>query len=248
MESIHRKTMMEKLPLRRAFLLLEPGPVVLLTTAVLLWTLFLPAAREPASGSFHSRLEDEVLAEINRVRSDPRGYAEELRWLRSSFRDRFTFVDDGVNYLTQEGVAAVDEAIAFLQQARAVPVLAGSRGLALAARDLVLDQALRGGTGHVASDGSDPPRRMGRYGRLTPPHFLSQADRAAAGEVIAYGRDRAQAIVAMLIVDDGVPGRGHRRAIFDHRFSLAGVAFGPHPLYGWTCVVDLAGAFRENRR
>lgn len=215
--------------------------------AVLLWgTLSLAAG--PAPASFHSRLESEVLAEINRARGDPRGYAADLRRLRESFRDRFSYVDDGVNYLTQEGVDAVDEAIAYLEKARALPALAAAHGLALAARDLVLDQALRGGTGHVASDGSDPLRRLERYIKLTPSHFLTQAGRVAVGEVIAYGRDQARAIVAVLIVDDGVPDRGHRRALFDLRFTHAGAAFGPHPLYGWACVVDLAGSFREKGR
>ncbi len=219
----------------------------IVAAVALLWGT-LSFAAEPAPAPFHSRLEGEVLAEINRARSDPRGYAESLRRLRESFRDRFSYVDDGVNYLTQEGVDAVDEAIAFLQGVPAVPVLAGSRCLALAARDLALDQALRGGIGHAASDGSDPLRRLERYIRLTPSHFLTQAGRVAAGEVIAYGRDQARAIVAMLIVDDGVPERGHRRVLFDPRFTHAGVAFGPHPLYGWACVVDLAGSFREKGR
>ena len=222
------------------------GPRLVALVALLWGTVSFAA--EPAPAPFHSRLESEVLAEINRARTDPRGYAGGLRRLRDSFRDRFSYVDDGVNYLTREGIDAVDEAIAFLQQARAVPALAGSRGMALAARDLVLDQALRGGTGHVASDGSDPLRRLERYIVLIPSHFLTQAGRVAAGEVIAYGRDQARAIVALLIVDDGVPDRGHRRAIFDPRFTHAGAAFGPHPLYGWACVVDLAGSFREKGR
>lgn len=219
----------------------------LVAVVALLWGT-LSFAAEPAPPSFHSRLESEVLAEINRARTDPRGYAASLRRLRESFRDRFSYVDDGLNYLTQEGVAAVDEAIAFLEAAAAAPALAGSRGLALSARDLVVDQALRGGTGHLASDGSDPLERMNRYGRLAGARLQPLGGGAAAGEVIAYGRDRAPAIVAMLIVDDGVPGRGHRRALFDPRFSHAGVAYGPHPLYGWACVVDLAGSFREKER
>lgn len=215
---------------------------------LVLWALSLPAAGGEAETPFHSRIESDVLAELNLARLDPRGYAGHLRELRRSFRDRFTFTEEGVNYLTQEGVEAVNEAVAFLEKTRPVPALTGSRGLALAARDLVLDQALSGGTGHVASDGSDPLQRLSRYIQLTPCHFLTQADRVAVGEVIAYGRDRARAIVAMLIVDDGVPGRGHRLAVFDARFSRAGVAFGPHPIYGWACVVDLAGEFREGRR
>lgn len=201
-----------------------------------------------AAPDFHSPTEDEVLAELNRARTDPRAYAGYLSELRRSFRDRFTYTEEGINYLTQEGVAAVDEAIAFLEQAPAVPGLKGSRGLALAARDLVLDQALRGGTGHIGSDGSDPAQRMGRHGGLTPHHFLIGGSNISAGEVIGYGRNRARAIVTMLIVDDGVPGRGHRQAIFNTRYTHAGVAFGPHLQYVWVCVIDLAGSFREKSR
>lgn len=220
-----------------------------LAAVLLSFVLAAPAARTGAAeAGIHSPFESEVLAELNRARGDPRGYAESLRRLRDSFRDRFSYVEDGVNYLTQEGIAAVDEAIAFLLQARAVAALGESRGLALAARDLVVDQALRGGTGHRGSDGSDPLQRVGRYLRLTPSHFLTQADRVAVGEVIAYGRDRARAIVTMLIVDDGVPDRGHRQAVFDSRFTHAGIAFGPHSLYGWACAIDLAGAFQERHR
>jgi uncharacterized protein YkwD len=197
---------------------------------------------------FHSPIEGEVLAELNRARSDPQAYAGFLRELRRSFRDRFTYTDEGIHYLTQEGIAAVDEAIAFLEQAAAVPGLKGSRGLALAARDLVLDQALHGGTGHTGSDGSDPALRMSRYGGLTPRHFLIGGGNISAGEVIGYGRNRARAIVAMLIVDDGVPGRGHRHSIFNARYTHAGVAFGPHLQYGWVCVIDLAGSFGEEIR
>jgi uncharacterized protein YkwD len=51
----------------------------------------------------------------------------------------------------------------------------------------------------------------------------------------------------MLIVDDDVPDRGHRQAIFNPDYTQAGVAFGPHPLYNWVCVVDFAGSFREKR-
>lgn len=215
---------------------------------LLLLALALPAAGAEPKTPFHSPIEDEVLAELNLARLDPRGYAANLRRLRERFRDRFSFTEDGVNYLTREGVAAVDEAVAFLEKARPAPALAGSRGLALAARDLVLDQALSGGTGHRGGDGSDPLQRLERYVRLTPFHFLTQAERVAVAEVIAYGRDRPRAIVTTLIVDDGVPGRGHRLAVFDARFSRAGVAYGPHPLFGWACVVDLAGAFREEGR
>jgi uncharacterized protein YkwD len=53
------------------------------------------------------------------------------------------------------------------------------------------------------------------------------------------GRD----VVVDLIVDDGVPDRGHRRNIFDPSARVAGVACGRHPRYGSMCVIDQVGSY-----
>jgi hypothetical protein len=50
----------------------------------------------------------------------------------------------------------------------------------------------------------------------------------------------ADAVVRQLIVDDGVPGRGHRTLLFSAEFRFAGVGCGGHRRYGHLCVVDLA--------
>lgn len=61
------------------------------------------------------------------------------------------------------------------------------------------------------------------------------------GENIAYGPNDGRDVVLRLIVDDGVPGRGHRANIFSPDFRLAGVACGPHPALRTVCVIDFAG-------
>jgi uncharacterized protein YkwD len=51
------------------------------------------------------------------------------------------------------------------------------------------------------------------------------------------GRD----VIESLIVDDGVPDRGHRRNIYEPSSGFVGIACGPHPKYTATCVIVQAG-------
>ena len=64
-----------------------------------------------------------------------------------------------------------------------------------------------------------------------------------AGENISYGYPAARSIVVTLIVDQGVPDRGHRKNIFCRDFTVAGAACGPHARYGSMCVMDFAAGF-----
>jgi uncharacterized protein YkwD len=47
-------------------------------------------------------------------------------------------------------------------------------------------------------------------------------------------------VVMNLIIDDGVPDRGHRKNIFSRAFATAGAACGPHSRFGNVCVIDFA--------
>lgn len=161
-----------------------------------------------------------VLDEINLARTHPREYARIL----AAQRDLFQSCD---------GQRALREAVHFLDRARPLPPLAFSNGLAMSAMTHVMNQGVHGDTGHRGTDRSTPWDRIARYGKWY----------GHAGENIAYGVRDPRRIVATLIVDAGVRGRGHRKNIFCSGFGVAGVACGWHARYGTMCVMDFAGGF-----
>lgn len=196
-----------------------------------------PASALPGSWSFLDELESEVADEINLARAAPVAYAGVLRDYRSYIHNDLLEVPGFEPVRLEEGRAAVDEAIAFLERQEPMPALFVSRGLSLAARDLVLDQGRSGATGHQASDGSSPLDRMTRHGAWT----------GTAGEDVSYGPSFARAIVVTLLVDDGLTTRLHRSNIFSRDYSVMGIAAGRHPVHGTLCVIDFAWAYREKR-
>ncbi|HEX8301016.1 CAP domain-containing protein [Sphingomonas sp.] len=174
-------------------------------------------------------LTREILAEINFARAQPRRYAERLRGYRALFKGKVVYYPgnpDGL--LTKEGVKAVDEAIRFLEKQPPLDPIAPSSLLARAARDHVEEQGPRGATGHISKDGANPRDRVQRRGGGN-----------YVAEVITYGPPSATEVVRQLIVDDDVPGRGHRRTMFAAEMRYAGVACGPHRVYRVMCVAEL---------
>lgn len=159
----------------------------------------------------------DVLEEMNLARTNPQRYAQIIA------------AQEGVNRLPVNK-RAIDETVAFLQKARPLPRLSFSNGLTLAARQHVVVQGSRGGTGHGGFN-----HRITKFGRFS----------GRAGENISYGHSNARSIVVQLIIDHGVPGKAHRKNIFSERFNVAGIACGGHARYGAMCVIDFAGGYQE---
>ena len=185
-----------------------------------------------------TELERVILQELNVARTQPDAYIRYLEHYRSLFKDK-TYVQPGTNLIirTEEGIAAIDEAITVLRRQRPLPPLRWADGLARSGAELVRAQAKSKETGH-GSGRMTMAKRIQRHGRWT----------VAIGEAISYGpyvAERGRDVIAQLIVDDGVPSRGHRKTLYDKDYRLAGVSCGPHPTFEMACVIDFAGGFEE---
>ncbi len=185
--------------------------------------------------AFLSELERQVVAEINLVRTDPRGYARYVKDLKRYFDGSLLKFPGEIALQTNEGVTAVNEFYEALMAADPVDSLRPSRGMSHAAKDHVEDQGETTSTGHTGGDGSSPFDRLARYGDW----------QKTAGENIDYGNNNARRIVLSLLIDDGVPSRGHRKNIFNREYKAVGVACGRHQEYRYMCVIDFAGGFTK---
>ncbi|MBU0824568.1 MAG: CAP domain-containing protein [Alphaproteobacteria bacterium] len=179
-----------------------------------------------AASATPSRFEAGVLAELNRFRSDPAGYTAVLRAYRDRFDDRLLLADDDseIDIMTNEGVAAVDEAIRDLRRESPRARLQQSELLARAAADHVAVQSRSGAVGHYTR-GSGPGERM-----------KARGGGPYVNEVITYGHHSPAGVVHQLLIDDGVPDRGHRHSLLRPEHRYAGVACGPHRVHRTMCV------------
>jgi len=108
--------------------------------------------------------------------------------------------------------------------------------LGFAAKDHTDAQGPTTETGHDDPDGTTMSQRLEKYGQFT----------ATSGENIAYGTTGAEAIVIALLIDDGVPNRGHRVNIFKAEYKVLGAWTGSHGQYGSMTTINYAGGFTGN--
>jgi uncharacterized protein YkwD len=178
-----------------------------------------------------------VLDETNLCRANPRSYAQKLERLLGYFRGSTIYAPgSSCGLMTQEGPNAVREAIQVLNRTAALGALEWRDGLARAAQDHCEDIGATGAFSHDSSDGSSMSDRVAKYGEW----------QTTCGENISFGSNTAEDIVISLIVDDGVPSRGHRNNILNRAFGTSGVGFAKHRTMRQVCTIDYAGGYIDH--
>jgi uncharacterized protein YkwD len=180
--------------------------------------------------------ERAVVQEMSDARVMPRAYAKHLRAWRGLFEGTLWKRPGRVPLRTEEGVAALDEAIAFLESTRPTGPLRFNEGLARAARLHAQDLGPRGALEHVGSDGRRLSERLNSLGTW----------QGTVAENIATLEEDPRQVVIQLLVDDGVPSRGHRHNLFNPDLHQAGTGVAPHRDYRTVIVVDYASGFILN--
>lgn len=197
-----------------------------------LWSESIYTAREVW---YLDKQEQEIIHELNKVRSNPKQFVEEyLEELQAYFDGKIFTYPGRTPIVTKEGVSPLKECIEILKKTEGMSMLKPSDGLSKASALLTTDQQKKGGIGHISSNGSTPVNRVKKYGEWN----------ICLAENIAYGSFDPRQIVISLLIDDGVPDRGHRKNILDPCFQFVGVSFGNHPTYQSMCVMDFAGDYK----
>jgi hypothetical protein len=181
------------------------------------------------------KLEQEIIHELNKVRTNPKQFAEEyLEELQAYFDGKVFTYPGRTPIMTKEGVAPLKECIEILKNTEGMSILYPSDGLSKASLLLTEDQRKNGGIGHISKNGTDPQNRIKRYGEWN----------LCLAENIVYGNFDARQIVISLLIDDGVPDRSHRINNLNPCFRYVGISFGAHPTYQSVCVMDFAGDYK----
>ncbi|MBK9358851.1 MAG: hypothetical protein IPN08_15955 [Bacteroidales bacterium] len=183
--------------------------------------------------TYMTKAEKEMILEINKVRSNPKKYAEEIEPLFEKAVQRLKTYGKGVRSATyqttiytadnrksekvdtiwlfknEEEVKAIESLIKHLNHLRPLSVLQPSNGIYLAARKHAIDQVPSGSINHVGTDNSWPWDRI----RKSAPTMKE------GNENIACGSENARDIVIQLLIDSGIPGYGHRETLLDSRWT-----------------------------
>lgn len=185
----------------------------------------------------------QVLTELSHARSNPAAVAESVRSRLQHFKGKEYYPPDRggkTAVITKEGEAALRDTLQYLEKQSKLKPLGDflPQGMRLAADDHLHDLGTRGATGHQGADGSSSSERQQRYGKW----------KGTCGECLWFGRmgSTAKQIVEDLIIDDGVPSRGHRLGIYNTQYEVAGVRMGVHKTFGACCVIEFAAGYEDD--
>ncbi|MFO7999246.1 MAG: CAP domain-containing protein [Bacteroidales bacterium] len=191
------------------------------------------------TGSDNAYLSDEeknMILAMNLIRHDPEKYAEMFVGPAISYYrgTEYHFPGRKQVLMTREGVAPARELYLQLASRSSLPLFYPSEGMSRAAGKHAREQSRTGLTGHGGQGGMQA--RIEREGQWS----------GRIAENIAYGNPSAHEAILGLMIDDGVPGRGHRDNMLNETFRLVGVAWDTHPRFpGGVYVVKYASAFSE---
>lgn len=194
----------------------------------------MPGESAPAAPtSEYRKLEREVFAETNRLRENPAAYGKVLEGVLERMSGRIYYPrNSDVGIKTKEGEKAVKEAIATLGRKSGLANLRWSEELAELARKHVNDTGPKGLVGHDSSKGEGFSDRVSAV--------IENGKFSFSSENLAYGYSNAKDIVSQLIIDDGVPSRGHRKNMLKEQINYTGVGCGYHRQYGHMCAAIYA--------
>lgn len=186
------------------------------------------------------RIRAEVIAEVNRIRTNPKSYIPLLEHCLENFDGNIlTRPEKDECIETQEGPAPFKEAIEFLKNQRPIPEITFDEEASKVAEEYA--QYLSKNPEQNEDDESKLDERCQKYLEYD----------FAISECIDYGGTNGKEVILNLLVDDGVLDRTHRENLFSTKFGYYGVGVGTHPEYEFCTVIDYFGdiiSYKDQRK
>ena len=176
-----------------------------------------------------SEYDKNLIREVNQLRTNPAKYAEKLIKNKAYFKgNTWEHPDMKAGIATQEGPAAYDIAIRFLQTAKPVEGLVPSKGLMKIAQDM--------GRCYQRDKEVDIDAMIEKYGSFD----------GEFGTLVEYGGRNPEMTVINLVVCDGDKTRGYRKTLFEPTVKKIGVSNGTHKVFKTVSVIVSCDVF-ENK-
>ena len=184
---------------------------------------------------FNANVCDQIISEINFIRSNPKAYANKLTNYASKFKGNILKLPNMKNgIVTTEGATPYYEAASFLKSLPKLNLLKGSDALCEAAQDLANQMSEL--MDFAAMSSIDRQEIINKYGSYS----------GSFGQSTDFGSLYPEMIVMNLIVDDGDSQRRNRQMMFDDSYNKIGVGIQKHDKFKSVTVIMYATEFQSN--
>ncbi len=166
-----------------------------------------------------SDFNEDLIMEINLLRTNPKKYAKTISKYMNYFKGNLLCLPDtNAGIQTEEGVEAFKEAVDFLNKQENLEPLKPSKGLCRIAEEFIAIYQ-KPDSGELAN--KDMEDIINKYGS-----FSGSFSRA-----MDFGGETAEMAIINLVVSDGDPSRGQRESLLSTEINRIGVANGKHETY-----------------
>ena len=178
-----------------------------------------------------SDFNEDLIMEINLLRTNPKKYAKTISKYMNYFKGNLLCLPDtNAGIQTEEGVEAFKEAVDFLNKQENLEPLKPSKGLCRIAEEFIAIYQ-KPDSGELAN--KDMEDIINKYGS-----FSGSFSRA-----MDFGGETAEMAIINLVVSDGDPSRGQRESLLSNEIKKVGVANGEHEVYRHCSAIITSAEF-----
>ena len=166
-----------------------------------------------------SDFNEDLIIEINLLRTNPKKYAKTISKYMNYFRGKLLCLpESNAGIQTEEGVEAFKEAVDFLNKQPKIEPLKPSKGLCRIAEEFVSIYQKPDSADMANRDMEEIINKYGSFG-------------GSFSRAMDFGGETPEMAIINLVVSDGDPSRGQRESLLSTEINRIGVANGKHETY-----------------